>query len=65
MASQSDWDTVTVLRKRPPKPSQLRSQQAVNTAQRQGAAIDTSKKFTAGTNKQHQTTLNTGNPFDY
>ncbi|KFM78807.1 endothelial differentiation-related factor 1-like [Stegodyphus dumicola] len=55
----SDWDTVTYLRKKPPKASQLRSQQAINAAQRQGLAIETTKKFNAATNKQHQTTLNT------
>ncbi|GIX93491.1 endothelial differentiation-related factor 1 homolog [Caerostris darwini] len=57
--SEEDWDTVTYLRKRPPKASQLRSQQAINAAQRQGLAIETTKKFNAATNKQHLTTLNT------
>jgi len=55
----SDWETVTVLRKKPLKASQLKSQQAVNTAQRKGIPIETSKKFNAATNKQHQTSLNT------
>ncbi|CAL1278714.1 unnamed protein product [Larinioides sclopetarius] len=57
--SEEDWDTVTYLRKKPPKASQLRSQQAINAAQRQGLAIETTKKFNAATNKQHLTTLNT------
>lgn len=57
--SESDWDTVTYLRKRQPKASQLKSQQAINAAQRQGLAIETTKKFNAATNKQHKTTLNT------
>lgn len=53
MQSDSDWDSVTVLKKKAPKPSELRSQQAINKAQRTGAEIDTSKKFNAATNKQH------------
>uniref|UniRef100_T1J792 HTH cro/C1-type domain-containing protein n=1 Tax=Strigamia maritima TaxID=126957 RepID=T1J792_STRMM len=57
--SESDWDTVTYLRKKQPKASQMRSQQAINAAQRQGVAIETTKKFNAATNKQHHTTLNT------
>jgi len=57
--AEDDWDTVTYLRKKPPKASQLRSQQAINAAQRQGLAIETTKKFNAATNKQHQTSLNT------
>lgn len=59
MADETDWDTVTYLRKKPPKASQLRSQQAINAAQRQGLAIETTKKYNAATNKQHVTTLNT------
>ena len=57
--SESDWDTVTVLRKRPPKASALKSQQAINQAQRQGIAVETSKKFGAATNKKPSTSLNT------
>ncbi|XP_023222349.1 endothelial differentiation-related factor 1 homolog isoform X1 [Centruroides sculpturatus] len=57
--SESDWDTVTYLRKKPPKASQLRTQQAINAAQRQGLAIETTKKYNAATNKQHQTSMNT------
>lgn len=57
--SESDWDTVTYLRKKQPKANQLRSQQAINLAQRQGLEIETTKKFNAATNKQHKTTLNT------
>jgi putative transcription factor len=55
----SDWDTVTVLRKRPQKASALRTQQAVNAAQRQGIPVETSKKFNAATNKNHVGSLNT------
>jgi len=55
----SDWDTVTVLRKKPQKASQLKSEQAVNQARRQGQNVDTSSKYGAGGNRQHGTTLNT------
>ncbi|KAF7281168.1 multiprotein bridging factor 1 [Rhynchophorus ferrugineus] len=55
----SDWDTVTVLKKRAPKASVMKSEQAINAARRQGAAIDTQLKWGAGSNKQHVTTKNT------
>lgn len=54
-----EWDEVTVLRKKAPKSAQLRSQQAINAAQRQGANIETSKKYAAGQNKQHSTSKDT------
>jgi len=54
-----DWDSVTVLRKKAPKASALKSQQAVNAAQRSGNAIETTKKFNAATNKRAGTDLNT------
>jgi len=57
--AESDWVSVTVLRKRAPKASAMRTQQAVNTAQRAGIPIETTKKFSAGTNKHAGTTLNT------
>lgn len=57
--SETDWDTVTYLRKKPMKASQLRSQQVINAAQRQGVPIETTKKFNAATNKKAATTLNT------
>lgn len=40
----SDWDTVTVLRKRAPKASAMKTETAVNQARRQGVAVDTSQK---------------------
>lgn len=40
----SDWDTVTVLRKRAPKASAMKSETAVNQARRQGVAVDTTQK---------------------
>ncbi|XP_076353014.1 multiprotein bridging factor 1 isoform X3 [Tachypleus tridentatus] len=57
--AESDWDTVTYLRKKAPKTSQLKSKQAINQAQRKGLAIETTKKFHAATNKQHQIDKNT------
>ena len=55
-----DYDeTVTVLRKKQPKPADLRKPQAVAAAQRQGIPVDTSKKFNAATNKKPSTSLNT------
>lgn len=55
----SDWDKVTVLRKKIPQSSQLKTESAVNQARRQGVAIDTQQKYGAGSNKQHVTTKNT------
>jgi putative transcription factor len=57
--SESDWDQVTVLRKKPPKASAMKTQQAINAAQKQGIPIETNKKYAAGTNKHSATTLNT------
>jgi len=60
MATGSDsWDEVTIIRKRAPKASQMKSTQAINAAQRQGLEIETSKKFTDGQNKQHTGDKNT------
>ncbi|XP_055531497.1 endothelial differentiation-related factor 1 homolog [Wyeomyia smithii] len=57
--SESDWDTVTVLRKKAPKASTLKTETAVNLARRQGIPVETNQKFNAGTNKQHVATKNT------
>lgn len=54
-----EWDSVTVLRKKPPKASAMKSQQAINAAQKQGIPIETNKKYNAATNKHTGTTLNT------
>ena len=54
-----EWDSVTVLRKKPPKASAMKSQQAINAAQKQGIPIETNKKYNAATNKHVGTTLNT------
>ncbi|XP_072154749.1 endothelial differentiation-related factor 1 homolog [Bemisia tabaci] len=55
----SDWETVTILRKKPPKPSQLKSEQAVAQARRQGVPVETQQKWGGGQNKQHATVKNT------
>ncbi|KAL5012147.1 hypothetical protein ScPMuIL_010698 [Solemya velum] len=57
--AEADWDEVTYIRKRQPKASQMRTQQAVNAAQRQGLDIETNKKYSAGQNKQLSSSKNT------
>ncbi|OQV22094.1 putative Endothelial differentiation-related factor 1-like protein [Hypsibius exemplaris] len=57
--SESDWDSVTILRKKTPKASELRTTQAVNNAFRTGQDVETTKKFAAGSNRQHTTAKNT------
>ncbi|XP_034565840.1 endothelial differentiation-related factor 1 homolog [Notolabrus celidotus] len=57
--AESDWDTVTVLRKKGPTTTQSKSRQAITTAQRRGEDIETTKKWSAGQNKQHLVTKNT------
>lgn len=57
--AEADWDEVTYIRKKQPKASQLRSQQAINSAQRQGIEIETTKKFAGGQNKNFTATKNT------
>lgn len=53
--AESDWDSVTYLTKKNPRAAELRSKQAVTSAQRHGAHIDTTQKFAAGSNRQHTT----------
>uniref|UniRef100_A0A8C2UGB7 HTH cro/C1-type domain-containing protein n=1 Tax=Chinchilla lanigera TaxID=34839 RepID=A0A8C2UGB7_CHILA len=57
--ADSDWDTVTVLRKKGPTAAQAKSKQAILAAQRRGEDVHTSKKWAAGQNKQHSITKNT------
>lgn len=57
--AECDWDEVTYLRKKAPKSGQLKSQQALNAAQRSGVEIETAKKYSAGQNKQHSANKNT------
>lgn len=40
----SDWDTVTVLRKKAPKAGALKTEAAINAARRQGVQVDTQQK---------------------
>jgi len=54
-----DWETVTVLRKKQPKPSAMKTEKAVNIARRQGVPVETQQKYGAATNKQHVVTKNT------
>ncbi|NXF61486.1 EDF1 factor, partial [Ciccaba nigrolineata] len=56
--AESDWDTVTVLRKKGPSAAQAKSKQAILAAQRRGADVETSQRA-AGQNKQHFITKNT------
>nr|CAH7714150.1 unnamed protein product [Callosobruchus chinensis] len=51
--------TTTLGKKRAPKASAMKSEQAVNAARRQGLAVETQAKWGAGSNKQHVTTKNT------
>ncbi|KAG1467636.1 hypothetical protein G6F57_012933 [Rhizopus arrhizus] len=52
----SDWDSVTVLRKRnPDKAKVVRSDSEINAARRVGAAISTDRKSTL-TNSSHANT---------
>lgn len=57
--AEAGWDDVTYIRKRQPKSGQLKTQQALSSAQRAGVAIDTSKKYAGGQNKQHSAAKNT------
>ncbi|XP_067825613.1 endothelial differentiation-related factor 1 homolog [Heptranchias perlo] len=57
--AESDWDTVTVLRKKGPNAAQAKSKQAITSAQRRGDDVETTKKWSAGQNKQHTITKNT------
>ncbi|KXJ23552.1 endothelial differentiation-related factor 1 [Exaiptasia diaphana] len=53
--AESDWDSVTYLKKRAPRAAEMRSKQAIASAQRHGEKIETTEKFAAGGNKQHST----------
>ncbi|XP_019745998.1 endothelial differentiation-related factor 1 homolog [Hippocampus comes] len=57
--AESDWDTVTVLRKKGPSGAQAKSKQAITSAQRRGEDVETTKKWAAGQNKQHLVSKNT------
>ncbi|KAL2100305.1 hypothetical protein ACEWY4_004699 [Coilia grayii] len=57
--AETDWDSVTVLRKKGPSSAQAKSKQAITAAQRRGEEVETTKKWAAGQNKQHVVTKNT------
>uniref|UniRef100_A0A1I7WN36 HTH cro/C1-type domain-containing protein n=1 Tax=Heterorhabditis bacteriophora TaxID=37862 RepID=A0A1I7WN36_HETBA len=57
--SDTDPNTVTVLRKSGPTTKSLKSQSALNAALRSGTAIDTQKKMMSGGNRQHTSNKNT------
>lgn len=47
----SDWDTVTVLRKKAPKASQMKTESAINQARRLGIPVETTQKCKIPQNK--------------
>jgi len=55
----NDWEPVTITKKKPDKPVNLRSEQAVNTARRQGVAVETKTKYGGGANKHGGAIMNT------
>merc|ERR1712002_342135 len=60
MHSNTDWDTVTYLRKTHHAPGAAKNKQNVNAAMRRGGdEVETRQKFAAGTNKKLATSKNT------
>lgn len=57
--ADADWNTETVVLRKRQGTGQLKSQKAINSAQRRGVDIETSKKFAGGSNKQHSSNKNT------
>ncbi|CAI4228063.1 unnamed protein product [Auanema sp. JU1783] len=57
--SDTDANSVTVLRKSGPAQKKLGSQAALNAAIRSGAQIETQKKMMSGGNRQHTSNKNT------
>ncbi|XP_065067974.1 endothelial differentiation-related factor 1 homolog isoform X1 [Rhopilema esculentum] len=55
----AEWDQVTYLKKKPMKAKEARSKEAINTAMRKGTGVDTEKKFSAASNKQHTASRDT------
>ncbi|XP_025113772.1 endothelial differentiation-related factor 1-like [Pomacea canaliculata] len=56
--AEADWEEVTYIGHRA-KANQQRSKQAINSAMRSGADIETTKKYSAGQNKQLSAAKNT------
>ena len=59
LESNTDPNTVTILRKHQPPQRVLKSEAEINAAKKRGDDVETSKKFFAGQNKQHKTDKNT------
>jgi len=59
MQSNTDWDTVTYLRKTKPAPGAAKSKKAVNAAMRRGEDVETRQKYAAASNKKSATSQNT------
>uniref|UniRef100_A0A914HID0 HTH cro/C1-type domain-containing protein n=1 Tax=Globodera rostochiensis TaxID=31243 RepID=A0A914HID0_GLORO len=59
MESDTDPNTVTILRKHQAPQRVLKSDSAINAAKKRGDEVETSKKFFAGANRQHKTDKNT------
>ena len=59
MYSNTDWDTVTYLRKPKQAHTSAKSDKAVKDALRKGEAVDTRQKYGAATNKKPTTSKNT------
>ncbi|XP_033119185.1 endothelial differentiation-related factor 1 homolog [Anneissia japonica] len=56
--AEAGFEEVTYLRKKTPRASESKSTKAVNAAFRSGHHVETNKKFTAASNKQHVITKN-------
>jgi len=59
MQSDGDPNVVTILRKHAPPIKTIRTQAELNAAARRGEQLETSKKFFAGSNRQHKNDMNT------
>ncbi|KAL3068045.1 hypothetical protein niasHS_011115 [Heterodera schachtii] len=59
MESDTDPNTVTILRKHQAPQRVLKSDAAVNAAKKRGDDVETTKKYFAGVNRQHKTDKNT------
>uniref|UniRef100_A0A915MXQ1 Histone acetyltransferase n=3 Tax=Meloidogyne TaxID=189290 RepID=A0A915MXQ1_MELJA len=59
LESDTDPNTVTVLRKHQAPMKVLKSEAEINAAKKRGDAVDTNKKYFAGQNRQHKTDKNT------
>ncbi|WKY08650.1 hypothetical protein Q1695_007854 [Nippostrongylus brasiliensis] len=57
--SDTDPNTVTILRKGGPVNKTLKSNSALNSALRSGVAVESQKKMMAGGNRQHTSNKNT------